>query len=599
MATQELTDADIEALDKPSAGPSSEPPKELTDADIDSSSQGSAPPQEAAPASPPSPSKDVPFVEGRDPNAPTAPAPAGPWNISNALGFNKADLMKQAKDVNTVRRGVRGAVIGTEKFLMHPTKAGDAIISANEAMQPGYRIKKGNRLINFIPGMLDPVNIAAAIALPGSGLLKGAAGQGGAAVGLDNLLEQLEATGRVDPKELTAHTLLGGVLGIGTHLLTHGATASIEMGPSFLMGLTGIPKRMTRSIIENPEIAETWKGTTGEIKNLTKDAQTALTEVKSKANEVFDQALGKLGMRKTSAEMLSGEQPRIDRYVGPRKTPYTDVKGGKYMLDMGKQYQPEEIPLQIHNVARLGEKLKPADRLKILLATRQGVDHYVDHQTEMVKPVLEPGKGLSKQQGVALLKYRKVINRMIESTPGGEVLRNADATMHKAGVIFSALQQHMSEPGRAEEFLRNTFYKDTPQSREDLVSLMALEKETGKPVIKNLFQSLTAETFKKPLQAARLRASIGGLSAWVVARAMGIPYAVGIGLAAVSQSPVMMKMAIRGLKAVAPIAEKGTYPAALGAEGMLESGGAKSLLHGGVHSMVSPEAEKIGAVSNQ
>lgn len=127
---------------------------------------------------------------------------------------------------------------------------------------------------------------------------------------------------------------------------------------------------------------------------------------------------------------------------------------------------------------------------------------------------------------------------------------NADTLKEQAESAYKNLVSAMETPGKAEEFLYNTYKGTKPTDKENLMDLLALERMSGKPVINDLFKEFSGREIQKGLAGKTIRSTLGGLSFFVL-RAFGIPPAVSLPVALAAQSPKISSMLIPGgLKAL-------------------------------------------------
>lgn len=202
---------------------------------------------------------------------------------------------------------------------------------------------------------------------------------------------------------------------------------------------------------------------------------------------------------------------------------------------------------------------------KTLLHIRQSIDHHVSYKAGQGVPEIS-----STQEG-GLKLLRNDVNQMIEQLPGGEVIRDADKRMAAVKEIYGKLQPMMKRPGDAIDFLRKTFEGESPNAKEDMMALLALEKQTGKPVVNDMFKALTYSHFSQSLAGNKFTRTVAGISPFLLSalgRVAGIPFQESmlgsLALATASQSPKLLGKVLRGAQASAPTFEKSAGPTAVG-----------------------------------
>ena len=456
-------------------------------------------------------------------------------------------VKKAAKYIQVPGRGMRALGVGAERLIEEPSQPAKALERASEATKPDYIPQRGEKLGAFAGSMLDPINIAAAEATGGGSLLSSAAG-GALATGAQESLGELERKGTVSPKEVGTAAAGGAVGGSVIHGVVNAPGFFIDKFPELGKALANIPKRASIILQNHPEIIERYKGNAQEIVGHVKNVMDVANDIKKAADEYFGDALDKLGIKKTAEERtkfqplpVSGKQVFRETAQGEGAISSNDIAGELGFL---KKY---------------GDVMNPKDRLKSLLHLRTSIDSHLEFPAGDVKATL-PNE---VQTGLAQL--RPQVNQEIEKSVGGEVLRDADAVVSMAKKAYNSLQSHIQDKGKAEDYLRKVFSGEGGENREEIRNLLALEKISGRPVISSLFKSLTSEEFRKTLGATRFRSSFGGFSAYIVSRALAIPYSIGVALAGFSQSPNMMARALRVARVSEPFVSRLAFPATSGA----------------------------------
>jgi hypothetical protein len=462
--------------------------------------------------------------------------------------FNVPPALQGAADIVTMPgRGMRGIGVGLEQMLLGKGIQ-PALQRASAATQPGYQAQPGEKLGSFAGGMLDPLNLAANAVLPGGTLLKSIGGGAMAAAG-NSALDQA-AQGHVNPGEVGIDAALGGVTGGTVHGIANGASGFLKKAPTIFKRTSGIPERGTEIFKANPGIEKTVEGTEQAIEGHAQTVQSALKKMADDARAYFKKAAGD---PRVKANLSSSEKAK--------SVPISAVK----IPDAIENVKAVLPLIQKGQAGKSEATTATAQVFKTLLHIRQSIDHWSSYGGGQVPAVS------SVQEG-GLKELRKEVNTLIESIPGGEILRDADKVVSAAKDVFSFLQPHMNTTGETIDFLRKTFNMEGVNAKDNMIKLLALEKISGKPVVNDMFKALTMSHFSQNLAGNQISRSVAGASPFLISallRVAGLPFQASLPLSAAAvtaiRSPKLQGMAVRGAQKYGPSIAKMAKPTATAA----------------------------------
>lgn len=479
---------------------------------------------------------------------------------SSSASINVPEPYKTAAQVITMPgRGTRALGVGIERALpslRHGQRMGlsYALERATAATKPGYEAIPGEKLGAFAGGLVDPINIAANALLPGGTFLKAMASGALAGAG-SNLLDQA-STGKINLGEAGITGGLGAAIGGLTHGMSTGAARFLGKSPTLVKATTDVPRRATEVFRDNPGIEKTFAGTEEEIEKHAIDVQKELKMMKDHADAYFEDAVRGVKAKKTPTEMAK------EKTIPADKIPDA-IEAVKQTMayTLNKKVNPNLKPDPRMEKARA--EIVPT-LFKRLLHIRNSISDNVD----FVPGVAPKAPGV---QGAGLMGLRKDVNALIDQLPGGKKIRSADEMKSAAENIYGKLQTHLETPGRAVKFLRDVFEMKTVDAKEDMANLRVLEKVSGKPIIDDLFKSLSMSHFSQNLAHNKFSRSVAGISPFVfsiIGRELGLPYpaavTAGVGAASLLSSPKVQGMAIRGAQKFGPAVSKAAAPTATG-----------------------------------
>ncbi len=195
---------------------------------------------------------------------------------------------------------------------------------------------------------------------------------------------------------------------------------------------------------------------------------------------------------------------------------------------------PEELASNIAKFKQLAKSPNsdPALTARVANALQDKINTFVDWQ-----------KGGDTVQGVLKQQYKDLGNVVADNAAG---LQGAKGTMSKVLDVFDDLKGKLDAaedtPGKAEQFLRNLFTKDTPVNRGYLDKLAQLEHLSGKPVLSDLFNQFAGEAFSKTAGSPKLASAAAMEAGTSLLHMNPLGTVAGAGYLA-AQSPSLIKAA--------------------------------------------------------
>lgn len=256
------------------------------------------------------------------------------------------------------------------------------------------------------------------------------------------------------------------------------------------------------------------------------NVQKALTNSINKAGETLNKAKSDIGIPVSVADKeASLLQYGNTHGLGP------DVinDATQEMLD---SKTPEELSANIAKFKQMqtAGNSDPALTARVANALQNKIGDFVDFT--------KPGNDI---EGVLKKQYGD-LGRIVQDNAMN--LKGAKSNFSEVKDLFDDLETQLAsdKDGKAEQFLRNLFTKDTPVNRGYLDKLAQLEHISGKPVISDLFKQFTGEAFDKTIGSPKL-ASAAAAAGGEALLHTNIPTALSSAGYLAAQSPALIKTA--------------------------------------------------------
>lgn len=450
------------------------------------------------------------------------------------------------------------SALGAAKEQLLLGKGNAAAVASFMKSMAGSPPAEGEKMGSFIGSLGSPSNLAGTM-IPGGTAMK-AIGSGAAMGGATNLLDQAEM-GHIDPMKTLGSTALGGALGFLTNRASTAASDFLGKAPSIIEAIDKTPQNITKRFIGDKNIMQgaptTAEGMTQNLESKAADIKQALqgVDMSSKAN--YQVAASRTGVNETPGQRASFKPL-------PSSEIETDIQRAESMLPKWKQDAEAKIasaqamglpPEQIAQVAGRAS----SDALKQLLYIRNSISERIGQPDEF---------GIVKG-GLADLRPR--VNALIESLPGGDIIRNADGYTSKVTDLHKQLVDSLATPNKTLDFVKNIFSSNSGESKDNMRLLVELEKMTGKPIIDPMLKAITQSSFAPALAGNTIKRSIMGITPFLMSgllRSAGVPFQISLPLSAAiataGQSPALGGTLIRGAQAAEPYMQAGAKATAVG-----------------------------------
>jgi hypothetical protein len=336
---------------------------------------------------------------------------------------------------------------------------------------------------------------------------------------------------------------MGGQLA-GKYVIQPAVEGVAKAVPRILQATGHIPRPAGQMIAEGGPYP---KGSPSEIQGGVQDVIGALKTAKERAGQIVQAAKEKLGIAKPLQDRvdelpfkakIAPLEKIVESYKalkqGPAATAGMSEKQLLGMRQAGKLTTEEYVNAigQLQGALKT-KNLSTVDRIQELIHLRQAIDDRIN----FAKPMAPGGAPSIPSEAEGTLRMMaKDVNGMLDQIKEAQPLRSADKVYANARQVYDRLQKAMETPGKAEEFLYNTYKGDSPTDKENLSALHDLEKISGQPVIKNLFKQFSGREVNKTFALPSIRATMAGLSLFAL-RSFGIPPQVTLPAAILSQSP--------------------------------------------------------------
>lgn len=397
-----------------------------------------------------------------------------------------------------------------------PSKLGQLMGLASKATEFAGPIARN------LPGVGGAIQAAEAVGKSGelSQLIGGkVAEEGGKA--FPNVPPQIPAAaGLVAQFGTDLSTFLGGAAGGKV------ANKAIQTGkgllPSALKTMANVPEAATEQLLKDTTLLA--KNTGGEkaIEGAVSNLQSALKGARSNAGE-------RLGRLKELLGINTSFQDGIFKLAN------TAQKAPK---------SPEQLAQEYLSLKATKGMMKGPEALRSLVELRQHIGDAVSYSNKAVQPISSQTEGLLKQAA-------KDINRMIEETPKGKILRKFEQKFSEAADVYDDLQKRLADPGQAEQTLTNLFTSKNPATKDLRNKIAELEKVAGKKLLEPLFKEFAAKELNKWVGRPGLlqgAATVGGAGAFFNPASLAL-----LPAAFAAQSPKILSRGVGAASKLAPV----------------------------------------------
>lgn len=448
-------------------------------------------------------------------------------------------IQKLFAGVNPAKLMLLPQLLGPEDMATIAQNADDALQSSAAAMQPGYVPQEGEKAGAFIGEAAGAAGLTAPIAAMGATPLA-AAGVNAAVGGGLTALQQASEQGAVSPGSVALNAGLGAAIPLIKPIYQGIKGAAMKLLPEVLAKTQNSPVKATKILLDDPKVMEAYAGTEEAIRQQVDEVTGTLNQIRDEAGTALRKVKVDLGLEVAPDDEIS----QVVNAGGPQNVRRQIIHG----FGGVKIGESDDLTQEIAQAYAASKKVPESQRLKYLYKLKEEINSHVEFRPGVVKEIGSREEGLLK-------KIAAKADKDMETLPGGDRLKEANAQFHKAAGLYDGLQQKLETPGMAEDSLAKLFRGDLSvisegRNKDVTAMLDKIDEMAGKPVTQRLWKEMTVKNFKKNLGRGlgTFFTGQGGLGAAAGALFTGNPLAAGAALAA-SAPLVSPRVAAAGVRA--------------------------------------------------